>query len=326
MILPMDKSVFISHSSKDAAEASQICEGLESRGLACWMAPRDIPIGTTYGSAIMDGVRECEVLLVALSDDSVASSQVEREVERATAYQKPIVPLIIRKIQSEDKLEYYLAGRQWLDVSSGLNENALDTMAAGIRQELAAITKTPGVTTSPPIPSASVSGRGSRTPVVAVVIVVAIIAAAAYFYFGNRLSGPVPPPPIVDKVPTPKSPATPSAPPVEVASKQGSQTDASAKKEIVVKTDSKDSTHSAPSDSTNVPESADKLKARLERFVADLKNSENIPVAKGLLNEVFRRNPNRLRNDVLFAVLQTRAENATALELERARRFMRTQQ
>ena len=40
--------VFISHSSKDEAIAAAICDHLETSGIRCWIAPRDIEVGTEW--------------------------------------------------------------------------------------------------------------------------------------------------------------------------------------------------------------------------------------------------------------------------------------
>src|SRR5215472_7170060 len=44
----MPSMVFISHSSKDREIADAICAHLESAGIKCWIAPRDIEPGATW--------------------------------------------------------------------------------------------------------------------------------------------------------------------------------------------------------------------------------------------------------------------------------------
>ena len=52
---PPTRQVFISHSATDRDAAEAICAALEAAGLACWIAPRDIPAGTPWAAAIMAG-------------------------------------------------------------------------------------------------------------------------------------------------------------------------------------------------------------------------------------------------------------------------------
>jgi hypothetical protein len=46
--------VFLSHSSADKATAQAVLEGLEGRGIRCWIAPRDIAAGSEYGQEIVE--------------------------------------------------------------------------------------------------------------------------------------------------------------------------------------------------------------------------------------------------------------------------------
>jgi hypothetical protein len=47
--------VFVSYASQDAAVANSIVESLESQGLKCWIAPRDVKPGAQYADAIRAG-------------------------------------------------------------------------------------------------------------------------------------------------------------------------------------------------------------------------------------------------------------------------------
>lgn len=44
--------LFLSYSSRDD-EAFEFCKNLESKGLRCWIAPRNIMPGVPYARAIM---------------------------------------------------------------------------------------------------------------------------------------------------------------------------------------------------------------------------------------------------------------------------------
>ncbi len=48
---PHEFDVFISHSTKDKPQADLLVRGLESRGIACWIVPRNINPGTPYPEA-----------------------------------------------------------------------------------------------------------------------------------------------------------------------------------------------------------------------------------------------------------------------------------
>ena len=52
----MTSQVFISYSCKDKAIADTICQWLESAGIPCWMAPRNIEFGSDWTEAIMRAI------------------------------------------------------------------------------------------------------------------------------------------------------------------------------------------------------------------------------------------------------------------------------
>lgn len=58
------KKVFLSHSSKDAEFVMNVCNQLESNGLSCWIAPRDIEYGANWAESIAKGLLEDTGLFV----------------------------------------------------------------------------------------------------------------------------------------------------------------------------------------------------------------------------------------------------------------------
>lgn len=74
-------SCFISYSSKDQDFADRLYADLQSSGVRCWFAPKDIPIGAKFRDAIEEGIRERERVLLILSKHAVSSRWVEKEVE-----------------------------------------------------------------------------------------------------------------------------------------------------------------------------------------------------------------------------------------------------
>ncbi len=111
----MSHDVFISYSNNDKPVADAVCAGLEARGARCWIAPRDILPGKSWSTAIMDGIRECPIMVVIFSSASNTSKQVLREIERAVNQNMTIVPYRIEDIEMSDDLEYFLSVPHWLD-------------------------------------------------------------------------------------------------------------------------------------------------------------------------------------------------------------------
>jgi hypothetical protein len=80
---PMERSCFISYSSKDNVFAERLHADLQQAGVRCWFAPHDLPIGAKIRPAIDKAIRENSRVILILSTNSISSSWVEKEVETA---------------------------------------------------------------------------------------------------------------------------------------------------------------------------------------------------------------------------------------------------
>jgi hypothetical protein len=109
--------VFVCYPSRDEAVARRICDALESAGIRCWIAPRDIPAGASYGGAIVDALDRAKLLVLVLSSAANNSPQVTREVERAVSKGLPIVPFRIESFDLSKDLEYFISSAHWLDAT-----------------------------------------------------------------------------------------------------------------------------------------------------------------------------------------------------------------
>ena len=63
----MEFDAFISSSSRDKTAADATCAVLESAGVRCWIAPRDVRPGVEYGAAIIDAIERCRVMVLIFS-------------------------------------------------------------------------------------------------------------------------------------------------------------------------------------------------------------------------------------------------------------------
>src|ERR1041385_385498 len=111
----MAHEVFISYSSANAAEAQAVCEALESQGIACWMAPRNIIPGADWSEAIIAALNTCRLLVLVLSEASNQSPQVKREIERVVHRNLPILTFRLEPVQLTPALEYFISSSHWLN-------------------------------------------------------------------------------------------------------------------------------------------------------------------------------------------------------------------
>jgi hypothetical protein len=79
-------SCFVSYSSKDDAFATELHGKLQAQQVRCWKDSEDLKIGDRFQDVIENAIRLHDKLLVVLSENSVNSQWVEREVQ--TAFEK----------------------------------------------------------------------------------------------------------------------------------------------------------------------------------------------------------------------------------------------
>jgi adenylate cyclase len=132
----MAHDVFLSHAAADRSTAMAVLAGLESAGIRCWIAPRDIPAGSEYGEQIVDAVKGCRVFVVIFSSAANASPHVRREVERAVSTDRAIVPFRVENISPTGAMEYCLGGTHWFDALTKPVEPHVESLVATLRQIL----------------------------------------------------------------------------------------------------------------------------------------------------------------------------------------------
>src|SRR4051812_20628976 len=111
----MPYDLFISHSSEDAETAAALVTDFENRNITCWMAPRDIPMGSSYHEEIVAAIENSRAMLLLFSGAANKSAHVLREVELAEQARKPILPLRIDVSDPVGGLKYMLANKQWVE-------------------------------------------------------------------------------------------------------------------------------------------------------------------------------------------------------------------
>lgn len=106
------KEIFISYSTMDATAAETVRDVLETNGLSCWMAPRDIPGGSNYTKEIPSAIRGCQVFVLILSQNAQKSQWVLRELDSAVNSGKVILPFMLEDCALNDEFNFLLTGAQ----------------------------------------------------------------------------------------------------------------------------------------------------------------------------------------------------------------------
>jgi hypothetical protein len=129
----MNFDVFISYPHQDKATADAACAKLEAEGIRCWIAPRDVPPGAEWATAIVDAIDHCRGMVLIFSSSSNQSRQIYREVQRAFDREVPVVPFRIENIIPEKSLAYYLGPVHWLDALTPPLEQHLQKLAESLK-------------------------------------------------------------------------------------------------------------------------------------------------------------------------------------------------
>lgn len=180
----MTDHLFISHASEDEAVVGRIVEYLEGRGVACWIAGRDIPPRAIYAEAITEGIRQCSACAVIVSKAANASAAIKRELELASHYGKAFIPIRVDSTEPGPGLDYYLRNTQWINYGRDGNR-ALDRIAD--HQAGRPVQATPAYSPAPQPPSSSPSNL--VRPALFAVTAIAVVAVG-WFVWSSSNSSP----------------------------------------------------------------------------------------------------------------------------------------
>ena len=106
--------VFISYSSKNLEYADAMRNLLKNIGVKTWMAPGDIPAGSTYAGVITRALKGSDCLVLLLTDDSQKSTWVDKEV--AFSVYRIFTQLLLLYVSYHDMLLHHshLGADPWL--------------------------------------------------------------------------------------------------------------------------------------------------------------------------------------------------------------------
>ena len=131
----MPKEVFISYSSLDRDWAEQICKVLEINKISYWIAPDCIPGGSNYTTEIPLGIKRCVVFMLLVTNNSVQSPWVRKELDTAITEKKLIIPFIVDGTELTPDFSFLLNGVQHYSTASATDPTSaiLSRISAEIR-------------------------------------------------------------------------------------------------------------------------------------------------------------------------------------------------
>ncbi len=104
---PRRSTVFISYHRESGTEfAQQLKRDLESAGHRCWLDTTSVPGGAQWGKAIPSAIRNSAALVVVVTDKTLQSLWVRKEIQFALKLDKFIVPVLVQDVPRDD--DYWL--------------------------------------------------------------------------------------------------------------------------------------------------------------------------------------------------------------------------
>jgi len=107
--------VVISYTHPDWELARELVAHVEAHGIACWIAGRDVPLGADRATEIVNAIAAARVMVLVFSASANSSSDVHREVERASDRGVSLLPFRIADVLPSSSLEYFLSGQKFFD-------------------------------------------------------------------------------------------------------------------------------------------------------------------------------------------------------------------
>lgn len=129
-------SIFVSHATPDRAFAEALTAELESSGIRCWIAPRDVAPGADYGASIINAIDSAQLFALVFSEAADASKHVLREVDRAITLGKPLLPVKIDSWAATGGMDYRLSTVQWIEATGPSASHKAARSIARALQEL----------------------------------------------------------------------------------------------------------------------------------------------------------------------------------------------
>jgi hypothetical protein len=134
-----ERVAFLSHSSKDKAIIRQLAADLSAEGIAVWLDEQRIHVGDSIPDKIAQGLAQSDFFLIALSEHSVDSEWVKRELNNALVQEisKRKIAILPLKL-SHCEIPILIADKKYADFSVSYRDG-LSELIATLKTKLDAV-------------------------------------------------------------------------------------------------------------------------------------------------------------------------------------------
>lgn len=111
--------VMVSYSSHDRAQVMQFVQRLRAAGVAAWIDQGGIDGAQRWGEEIVNAIDSCKTVILMISQTSMQSENIAKEVMLAWENNKHFLPLCLEDAKIAKSMQYQLAGIQQIKLYEG---------------------------------------------------------------------------------------------------------------------------------------------------------------------------------------------------------------
>ena len=128
------RDVFIHHASyKEHEAALRLTDLLEAEGIACWIAPRDLPDGMDSVDVIPSVIEQCQVMVLMVSNSTLRAEGLHFALGLTAQSKTPLLPVCIEVIDEPLPLNKLLGGRRCVEAITGEEPTRFSNAVEAIR-------------------------------------------------------------------------------------------------------------------------------------------------------------------------------------------------
>ena len=142
--------IFLSYAGGDRDRAAEIARRLTDSGVAVWIEHDDIAGATSWSAETVQAIRSCSAFALLCSRASMASTNVQRELQLALESHRPVLPLVLEPADIPNAIAHGLAGLQRVNIGQRPERDWLPEVLRGLAAFGAAAAAPAKTVVSPP--------------------------------------------------------------------------------------------------------------------------------------------------------------------------------
>jgi len=114
----VNADIFISYSTIDRHHALTLVERLRAEGHSVWIDQQGIGAASSWSNEIAEALDNCKAFILLMSETSLASMNVMKELALAAEADKDIIPIELESVTIPTAFKYHLAGLQRTSINN----------------------------------------------------------------------------------------------------------------------------------------------------------------------------------------------------------------